>query len=532
MSPQAIEISELLAEVRLGAFNLNQIHDFPESEYYANKTRYAELEAWYDGDKLNEKQVQGGRTVDKFPIKLNPIRGAVQKHAFALFGETKDNSQPLAVPKLRSDEKNMKDVAQKGQNFLNSVWYENFGRSLMMRNGLTSQVYGGCVFKASYVPQQAWRKTPLRLEAVHPSNWVGIPMSGDEFRLEQSWVVKAMSPAEAFRQFGMEFPKEELVYYVEYWAPDIYEITVNGRLVPTGQTDDKGNDLFYQGDNPFGVVPQVYIPHIRTHDFYGDSLISQNIQGIVEEMNKRVADYGDAVSDDSHPYYVIKNTSGRPDVYELASGIRVIQLPSTPAITGKERDPDMDTLGKGQATGSMKELNEQLYDHFRREAAIPPVADGEDEGSQRSAMTLAMRMWPLLSHTSQERTWWADGLALLDQILLKIAVSKKLNKEITEKHLEMRIERHWQPILPRDQEVFINELISRASANLGSLEHLLGQLDDIEDPSEEYEAIKKQLKEMNELMPKSQFNGNNNQEGVDNKSKSTPAANAAQTKKE
>lgn len=532
MSPQTFEISELLAEVNLGAFNLSQIHDFPESEYYERKSHYAELESWYDGDKLNEKQVQGGRTVDKFPIKLNPIRGAVQKHAFALFGETKDDSRPLCVPMLRPEDSKMKEKAQDGQNFLNSIWYENAGRSLMMRNGLSSQIYGGCVFKASYVPTQQWRRYPLRVEAVHPANFVGIPMSGDEFRLEQSWLVKAMSPIEAFRQFGMTFPDNELVYYVEYWAPDMYEITVNGRLVPTGKTDENGKDLFYQGDNPFGIVPFVYIPHIRSHTFYGDSLISQNIQGIVEEMNKRVADYGDAVSDDSHPYYVLKNVSGRPDVYELASGVRVIQLPISPNITGKEPDPDMDTLGKNQSSTAMKELNEQLYDHFRREAAIPPVADGEDEGSQRSAMTLAMRMWPLLSHTSQERVWWADGLALLDSILLKIGLTQKLEKKLSEDLLHMRIERHWQPILPRDREVFINELINRASANLGSLEHLLSLLDDIEDPAGEYENIKKQIKEMNELMPKPVANadGDAGNSNVDNKSKSTPAAKAAQNK--
>lgn len=501
--PNLVRLNELLGEIKLGTFNLSSIHEFPESEWYSKRMEYEQLESWFNGTRLEEKQTQGGRTVDKFPIKINPIRGAVYKHAYALFGETKDDSRPLATPILRPDDRKLKDLAKTGQDFLNKVWYDNNGRTLMLSNGIASQIYGGCVFKASYVPEQRYRPSPLRLEAIHPGNFMGIPMSGDQFRLEQAWIVKAISPHEAFRLYGMEFPPNELVYYVEYWAPDMYEVTINGMLVPTGQSDPTtGSNLYYQGDNKWGGVPIQYIPHVRTTQYWGDSMITSNVQGIVEEMNKRVADYGDAVSDDSHRYYVIRNTSGRPDVYELAPGIRVVQLPPNPSITGKEGDPDMNVLGNAQASTSMKELNEQLYLQFRRESFIPAVADGEDEGSQRSALTLAMRMWPLLSHTSMERIYWADALALLDNMLIKMARTIRKGDaeyqypQLSEELESMRIERRWASFLPRDQEVFINEMVNRASANLGSIEHLLSMFDDIEDPKGEWADIKQQLKDM------------------------------------
>ena len=393
MPTSYIQIEELLSEVQLGSFNLSSIHGFPESEYNSRRMLYDELLTWYDGTKLAEKQVQGGRVVDKYPIKLNPIRSAVVKHAYALFGEVNDDSQPLAVPIFRPDDMDLKEDARAGQTYLNRVWYDNHGRTLQLSNGLTSQILGGCVFKASYVPERKYIRQKVRVETIHPSNFVAIPMAGDQYRLEEAWIVKAMSPHEAYRLYGMEFNPNELVYYVEYYNPEYYEVTINGRVVPTNQTDPvTGKTIMYQGENIFGEVPIVYIPHIRSDGFWGDSLISENVKGIVEEINKRVADYGDAVSDDSHRYYVIKNTSGRPDVYELSPGVRVIQLPANPRFTGKEGDPDMDELGSAQASTSMKELNDQLYDHFRREAYIPAVADGEDEGSQRSALTLAMRM--------------------------------------------------------------------------------------------------------------------------------------------
>jgi len=492
---------ELLGEVQIGKFDLSLIPGFPEAEFHERRMLYADLMQWYTGFKLEEQQVQGGRTVEKYPIKLNPIRGAVYKHAYALFGEVKDDSRPLAPPIFSTDDKKDAETAKNGQAYLNNLWYENSGRSLMLSNAILSQVLGGCVFRLAYVPEQKWRRIPLRIEDVHPSNFVGLPMSGDQFRLSEAWIVKSISQQEAFRVYGMTFdvPPDELLYYVEYWNPDEYQYTINGHVIPSTKRAN-GKIINYEGKNMFGGVPIVYIPHIRAGNFYGDSLVSKNVQGIVEELNKRVADYGDAVSDDSHRYYVVKNVSGRPDVYELAPGIRVVQLPSNPSITGKEGDPDMRELGAPQASTAMRELNEQLYEQFRREAFIPAVADGEDEGSQRSALTLAMRMWPLLSHTSMERIYWGDGLALLDEMAVKIGLAQgfsidKLSKDL----LDMRIERRWAPMLPRDQEVFINELVNRASANLGSIKHLLTLLDDIYDPDGEYEEIKAQLKEMAEI---------------------------------
>jgi hypothetical protein len=161
----------------------------------------------------------------------------------------------------------------------------------------------------------------------------------------------------------------------------------------------------------------------------------------------------------------------------------------------------MDVLGTGAASSAMLGLTDELYDHFRREAFVPAVADGEDEGSQRSSLTLAIRMWPLFSHTSMERVFWGDALSIVDGMLL--SMSSTLPSEFSardwKKMLDMRIERNWSPVLPKDREVFINELVSRASTKLGSLKHLLSLIDDVEDPDGEYEEIKKQLQEFADI---------------------------------
>lgn len=502
-------VDEIFGKVELGPFSLGQVHGLPEQDYQNRKALYGELEQWFTGEKFSELQMQGGRAVEKYPVRLNPIRGACYKHAYALWGETPNDSRPLALP-VYSEIKN-KDLAQLGQNYLTGLWAENHGRSIMMRNGLISQYLGGSIYKLTYVPAQTWRRFPIKIESVYPSNFIGIPISGDEYRLEEAWFVKAISPQEASRRYGMNFNEElergELVYQVEYWNPEYWDATINGRLIPKRTRNPlDGSQDFYQGDNPFGFVPAVYIPHVRENSFYGTPLITDNITGIVEELNKRIADYGDAVSDDSHRYHVVKNASGRPDVYELAPGLRVVQLPNTPSITGKEEAPDMQQLGAAQASESMHKLTIDLMGQFMREAFIPPVAYGEDEGSQRSGRTLDIRFWPLMSHVGMERHFTGDGLCLINEMAVSMGLTvkdlpinerhKRMLSGLSEELRDMRIETRFSALLPRDRELLINELVNRASANLGTLEHLLSLIDDVEDPEGMTKQVMKQLKEL------------------------------------
>ena len=505
--------SEIVGQALFEKFSLALVDGFPETAYHDRIRFYTDLEHWYSGQALEEKQTQGRLSVDKWPIKINPIRGACHKHVHALFGEAKDDSRPLITPQFQPDEisESAKKIAQAGQNWLNWLWYESNGRSLMLRNGLLSQILGGSVFKISYKPTHAYRRIPLRIESVHPSNFVGVPMASDEFRLQEAWIVRAISPEEAERTYGMDFSEEkesgDNVYYIEYWSPDYFYHRINNRSIPTGETDDRGRMIYYEGPNRFGFVPIVYIPHIRSTGFYGDSLISPDVIGIVKELNTRVADFGDSVSDDSHRVYVGSGFQGRPELYDLAPGIRIIQLPSAPSITGKESSPELAQLGSGTASAPMAQLTKDLYEHFRRAAAIPAVADGEDEGSQRSALTLAMRMWPLMSHIQMERVFWGDAFSHLNRMAIEMALSIKtdlpgLSKKmdmVTEDLLDMRLESRFSPILPRDREAFVDEIVQRAAVNMGSLEHLLSLLDDIEDPSGEYKAIIQQMKDLAQI---------------------------------
>jgi hypothetical protein len=460
---------------------------FPYSVWEQNRTRYKELYNWFSGAQLDVNQDQGGLSVPKYPIQLNPIRGACYKHAYALFGEVGNDSRPLAVPRLHPDVSENRGICQRADEYLYKAWWESSGRSIMLRNGLLSQIFGGCIFRMKKVPKnmRLFHEMPVQVEIVHPINFVGITYSGEEYLLQEAWTIKLISAYEA-RKLGMTsiHEKDENAWYVEYWTPEDVKVTINGVDIPhpSGGT--------YSGENPFGFVPTVYIPHIRATSFYGEPLITDNITGIVKEINTREADKGDASSQDSHKDYVAVDVQGKIESDRLPNGSRVYGIKSAPSIGGGQLQADLKELTSQRSSEPMRLLTQDLYQHFRREAFIPAVADGEDEGSQRSGETLLMRMWPLTSHTNMERTFWTDGLAVLNNMLLRAISEDEDIPNFPKKTTRYRIETRWAPILPKDREAFINELVNRASAHLGSLHTLLSQLDDIEDPDDEIKEIK------------------------------------------
>lgn len=465
-------------------FSLDDIPGFPYSEYTKNLARYQELDSWYTGTVLEEVAMseQDKREVELYPVKINPIKGAVQKHVAILFGEAPYDERPLVYPRLLPTDgarsKNAK-LAKDAENVLYQIWWESQGRSIQVENGINSQVFGGCVFKISFVPEDSLRIYPIRVEKVEPHHFVGLPSSDDPWSLKEAWIVRPISHRDAELN-GVYIGDDVQPYLIEHYLPDKIEIRIN--RTDLGRVID-GKHISYSGENPFGFIPIVYIPHLRNKGFYGTSMID-DLKGLVKEINLRVADYGDAVSVDSHAYLAMRNVAGAPQPQQIAPGVHVLNLQSAPNFSGQERDPDVFDIKKPSASAPMKDLIDQLYGHYRRSAYIPPVADGEDEGSQRSGLTLAMRMWPLTSHVMIERDFWTNGLDILNRMILRILFTKE-EGGITSAHLNMRIKENWAPMLPRDREMIIREVTERMRSMLGSPQHLIQLLGDVDDVNQE-----------------------------------------------
>jgi hypothetical protein len=230
-----------------------------------------------------------------------------------------------------------------------------------------------------------------------------------------------------------------------------------------------------------------------------------HLKGIVKEMNARFGDYGDAVSDDAHDPTATRNINGVPQIKRIGEGLTVVDLGSSANVTGGEGQPDMFQVGKGKASSAMKDLLGELIDQYRRDSFVPAVAEGEDEGSQRSALTLATRFWPLTSHVGIERIYFSSGMDVFNTYLLKMM--QKIDggiEGITEEHTQMRMKQSWAPMLPRDRQAEVQEWALRAQNNLGSVDHLLELTRDVDDIAEERENILKWLKEVAEIQAAAQ----------------------------
>lgn len=464
-------------------FSLQDLPGFPYAAYADQLDTYNTLEAWYSGAKLDESIVDAasGKKIERYPIKINPLKGTCERHASALFGQMLNSIHYGGVPvrMLADVGKGQKEQGRVVEKALKTVWEDNGGGALLIANGIVSQYLRGCVFAASWLPMEK------RIGIFNPSpkEFIGFPKGANYWDLREAWIVREITKDD-IGSYPTEVPLNEndtKLYYIEHWLEKEYEISINGHTVMF-------DNVLQKGENPFGVVPIEYIPHIRTNAFLGNSIITEMLKGVIREINLRWADTGDAVSDDSHQPIAIRNVRGSVVVKSI-DGRPVMDLGSVTGMAGNEANPDLITVALKTASDVMLSLGGELYNIYRREANHPAVADGEDEGSQRSSLTLSTRMWPLVSHIELERIFWTVGLAKFDKILLRMMEVKGIG-EIKEEHIAIPLIISWAPMLPVDRTALVNEVGIRAKYKLGSQEHLMSLFQDILDIEAEIEKIK------------------------------------------
>ena len=490
-------------------FNLQELPGFPFTTWTDNEAYYSELEQWYKGEKLKDtvKEKTTGKAIEKYPIKINPLKGTCEKHASALFGQNIGSIQVGGIP-LRilaeptkldvSDKKARAKLKEEAELGLMEVFEDNGAGSMFLSNGLISQYLSGCVFAASWLPNEkvdgSDQQGRILISNPSPKEFLGIPKGTDYWNLNRAWIIRKITKETAETYNVMLNLNDNEFWYIEDWNAKTRKIMINGRTVK----DDNGNLL--DGEHPFGVVPIMYIPHVRLDRYLGESVITEMIKGLIRELNLRWADAGDAVNDDAHTLIAIKNVRGKLDE-KYISGRPVVDLGSTSGLAAGEANPDMISVPTKSAADVMLELGKELYTLYRREANHPAVADGEDTGSQRSSLTLGVKMWPLVAHVEMERVFWTVGMIKFCKILLKMMKEKGINN-ITEEHLKVKLKIVWPPMLPVDRKSLIDELAIRATHNLGSNELLMSLLGDIPNIEDEKAKILAEKKEAIALLPK------------------------------
>jgi len=476
---------------------LRQAESFGVPVAFAERQAYYDdAEQWYTGKALEATDIDpdSGEEVQLYPLRINPFPSIVEKHVRAVVGQLDPGTLPMRhKSRFREGFDGRVDLDR----IINRLLLEAGGPGAFQDMIRLSQVFGGFAARIKLN-----RVNYPKLEYIHPKTFFAVPDS-NWFSLSEAWIIRAINRYEA-RRLGANTDDDVDVYiYMEYWNKDEYYVQVDDQTA----TDRAGRPV--RGRNPYGFVPFVYVPHIRGTNFWGESLIVPAI-GLVREMNERFANLGDAVNLDSNLLIAIRNSSS-PKMRKLGANLHVVDLGSYMGTGqgGSALAPDMFEVRSSSTRTSqaMRDIVRDIWDTIMRVTFTPPIAFGEDEGSQRSALTLETRFWPLISHADGERMAIETAFHQLFVMGLRMLESK--GSSVPE---EFRPPKGWLPEdigfswaeqLPRDTETMMHVLVQRAQENLGSLEHLIGLLPDVDNPKAEIEKIFSELERLAEIEAKS-----------------------------
>lgn len=438
------------------------------AEYSERLAYYQRVERWYTGKALEEKDVdKSGKEYDLYPLRFNPFPAIVAKHVEAVMGIASPGALPVRPYILGSVASS--DEADKVQTVLRQLLHSAGGGSGLQDAIRRSEVYGGSLMRAIMRgPRLVW-------EHIHPKAFFVVPNSSWT-SLSEMWIVRTIGEQEAREIYGVELQDGyDFGVYVEHWTTEQIEATIDD--MPVRRPDRQE----LNGPNPYGFIPAVYIPHMRGVDYWGISLIEAAI-GLVREINARLSDIGKAVALDAEEIIAMRNSTS-PRVRDIAGRI-VLDLGTSSGMNASA-NPDMFVVGGGSHNTSEPMMNyiNELFSQVLRVTDTPPVAFGDDEGSQRSSMTLEMRFWPLLSHANEERRAWSEGLTQLSRMSLKMmeyhGLSSYTDSDILE-HINWR----WDEQLPRDVKTITDAAVARVQNGLGAPIDLLGLFPDVRDPAE------------------------------------------------
>ncbi len=496
------------------------------SEWRQQLALYDQYWAWMDGqvwDQVDRYFVsQKGQDAPLlFPLQLNPIYTAALIHRNALFGESADTGnpmvQPIAIPKNKYGDAEegitvtpqARTDARQVTDLLEALWYQSNSRAAMLDAGFISQALGGTVFKVSYEPYNTFLNPacPVAFREVEPEFFLPVYGMYDRWNLIEARIGRMIDAYEAKEIYNVN-TAERKVLYLETWSRSQLKVTVNNE---PAQIQREGNWFPLSHDHNYGFVPVVYIPHEIVGQFYGVPIVHQ-IGNLVKEFNGRAADVGDAVRNSIDRMYILSNADvNELKIKHLESGIKV--MASGKEMSGTQAKKVEHVAPPDLPQGTMDYLK-FLRDSIWHGMSTPGVAYGEDEGSQRSALTLAFRMWPLTSHVRGERSLWTEGLRVLGNMALKILAKKQDGEgayknvaegteyKVTDKHLGHILKMDWSPMMPTDRESEVNQLILRHQDEQLSTRMSLEKQGDIDDIDAELREIVEEREEKHKLEAK------------------------------
>lgn len=466
--------------------DLGSVSDVTRQTWEDETALRNEYRRYFDGSIFKEKvPVENVPTEDAplmYPVGVNLVKMLCTAQADSLFGEWEDQ-----IITFETDQDNIRDESYtRAIELLNAIFRSSNGNTMFYEMDLDRQVYGGSAMKVSPALDRKgyvrWQRVPL--DSFYP---VFDPDNPDE--LLEVYTLVQMTAEQAIAKYGIK-PTGETVARIEHWTRTSYENFIDGIRISA-----------YSGVNPWGFVPYIYIPRIRSASWWGDSL-TQEIIPVQDELNMRLADLGEAISYSAHPTrYGVNlprafNTKNFPigysSMWDLGRTLGSNPAPEVGMLEAKNPIPE----------GVFSYLK-FIYDWARTSSFAPPIAFGEDQGGgQRSGATLEIRMWPLVKAVRRSRSYMTVGILRAIWMSAQILAQKGISDVSVRALQKMRdglIIPRMSPVMPRDHQQVVDEVVKLLSTNpptisLETSQKILGrgagEVDRIKDMLKDKELMK------------------------------------------
>ena len=414
----------------------------------ASLTRY---DYYFSGDVFEEyldKEHPSDPDVPLFPAGINLIKTISTTIADTMFGEERDEL-PFRFEPRRSGDENAGD--EKAIELGHNILIDSNAGTAFWEMEMDRQIYGAGIIRVGIdLPSS----THIRWKRVRPETFMPVWDPEDENKLLEVYVATYMSFAQAKALFGYTGENERILY-LEHWTQRIIETWLDGKPLK-------------KEANLWGVVPFVYIPRIRTKNWWGNS-ITEDLIPIQDEFNMRLGDIGEIVSTNAHPIvwglnltreFVRKNfPRGSDKMWDLGR-------------TQSGNDPKIGILETQNAILQYAFQDLELLLQLCREAAgTPAIAFGSDDGGgQRSSDTLVVRLRPMVMSIARSRRYMTAGIKSLLSITSKISEQKSFRDiPITAAQRLARLVPSYNPVLPKSQPALVDEVVRLLSTDPPSI---------------------------------------------------------------
>lgn len=375
-----------------------------------------------------------------YPVGLNLVKMLCVAQTDSLFGEWEDTIVTLD----QNDDEKLDNATTEAIKILNQVLEGSSINTLLWELDLDRNVYGGGVMKIAPAINERGR---VRWYHIPLDSFCPIFDPDDANELLEVYVVTQMTNEQAAQKYGI-VGTGAIVQRVEHWTRQYYDCWINGQKISE-----------YSGVNPWGFIPYVYIPRIRTHSWFGDALTA-DLMDAQDELNIRMADLGDAITYNSHP------TRWGRDMSKGFTGKNFEVGVNTLWDLGRsmgERKPEVGMLeAKNPLPAGVFEYLKFVYDWARTSVSSPPIAFGEDNGGgQRSGATLEIRMWPLLKAVRRSRSYMLEGINRAIRMTALMYKQKAFNDILptpVKAMLDGKVVPHMASIMPKDHAAVVDEV--------------------------------------------------------------------------